>query len=265
VETKVKGEVVWRDYYKDLSQASVSSANDLVVLFVSSEPIDDPVRKIAFKNKDGELVFRYLLPVPRTTYSGLAPEFSGNGKMKDPRWERAVDKWQQLFEAILDRTVLDSWFENPGNKGVSKILNEIFSEPASIEFLAALSMLCQGFLAACAEKKEGKWEPAEIRDTLLQTGFPAYVDSGAPGVDVLISNLRSKRDRVSNPSWWSAIFAGNQAEVEVEIAREWGAMDFKDCPEKLKNLLDAMYGADPITPKLVADAYSTIIERLKCK
>lgn len=175
----------------------------------------------------------------------------------------------RYVNALEESEVARAFYRSDASQAESIVNGEYHKLPTELqrlfctrrfEYLSALAILCQGYLAVHAEKEGDEWGPPEIKDAIKQMGWPAFVDSRGPGTHLLGSDLASKRGVVSDPGWWSNIFEGAQTEVERGIAREWGVDDINSCPA-LKNLVDAIYGTGSIAPAVVANAYCAIVEK----
>jgi len=194
--------------------------------------------------------------------SGLVPRPSESDQNLISGLEDAVEKWQRLTNAILQPNLLDNWIENPVHNDDCGILRDLFTQSRKAEFLVALSILCQGFLAVFAEKRGDEWGPAEINGALMDMGFPDYATRLGPDTDELGISTASKAD-VSKPSWWLEAFPMSRTQVETTISREWGAADFTSCAVELRSLLSEIYSGGPISPGLVAKAYCSIDKKLR--
>ena len=164
-----------------------------------------------------------------------------------------------------------NWGAVPSNfSGTNDELVELLQAQSKIVLLA-LSVLCQGYLAAFAREEAGKWAPPAIEAALSLMAWSTYLDSAATGSlreNSLIKPSVTEQDTVSSPYWWQNIFvdkqikvtsASDQIKVEGKIVQEWGSK-IENCP--LVELLKAIYITQAVTPRIVADAYCAIVHKL---
>ena len=159
-----------------------------------------------------------------------------------------------------------SW-ANEFLQGEDAELPPIMQEPANVDHLSALSILCQGYLAVHAEaydEKEG-WEPEEISDALEQMKWTE---------ELMSSGMTSRVEEVTKPDWWRVF--DDEDGILDEAKQEWG--DEADGWSTVKDLLiRVMEGRneeeredtdepEPLKTEkdrgLVADAYCKLAERL---
>jgi hypothetical protein len=127
--------------------------------------------------------------------------------------------------------------------------------------LPALSILCQGYLAVYAEKTGGKWGPEAIRGALTHMKLPAFFDKSSGGMNPLLDSLPRKRDLVSSPEWWSKVMPKTKKEAEKRLAEE---LEIAALNERtpLGKLVAEIFGDNPITPSVVAEAYCAAATKL---
>lgn len=139
------------------------------------------------------------------------------------------------------------------------------------EHLAALSILCQGFLVVHAGQREGaEWYRSGISPALEQMGWPqAMADDCIRAA--LRPDLTDKRDEVADVKWWRDVFdfsgdiAGKAHELRQKVQQEWREAQPAspaELPEAVVDLLNGLAEEEPIKTKMVADAYCAIAERL---
>jgi hypothetical protein len=268
-----EGKLGEMDYYSYLSESSVSSTDGLVILFVSSVPITElSVKRIQFNQRGGKEGVRYLLPVPRTIECGLVPAPRG-----DFSEEYTIERWQNLLKAVLNRNILDSWFNTSGQADDFTILNDIFLDRSTLQLLPALVILCQGYLAVhamCKGPDVLDWSPEDIRSALDEMGWNALVSRTASGEPMKPLDLSNQKQNVRRQSWWLQAFdvldenqemnPGRWGAFKDDLTREWIKGTNAGLPPELSTLLDLLGSKDvEITPpRIVANAYCVIVQNL---
>jgi len=150
-------------------------------------------------------------------------------------------------------------------KGEQPDKPSILLPPTEVEHLSALSILCQGYLAAHAEgydepagsEQEGGWRPEEISDALKQMGWTE---------DLLASAANGQPEKSHELSWWTSSFDDTDNLIE-NAEDEWG--DAEGWP-KVESLLQRIIDEEgKIEGKedcaTVANAYCELDERLRGK
>lgn len=132
--------------------------------------------------------------------------------------------------------------------------------------LPALLILCQGYLAAHAERMEDGWGPPSIKSALEYMGLPDFLEGEGDDVYMLKSILPRKQSEVASPRWWLGILSPSKKSVEEQIARELNVDSIAKSPA-VKALIDAIYddafnGTEKIQPPIVAGAFCTICEKM---
>jgi hypothetical protein len=147
-----------------------------------------------------------------------------------------VEVLEKVLKAFLSlsaeqaQAILDRDFDN-----IPKDLVNIF-HLTKFENIAALSILCQGYLAV-------------HRDTELYNQ-----------VKDLIVDVSSKATKTEEKDWWKKPFPNDsESTLTDKITAEWQP---KDLPKKITKLIGAIYGNELITTTLVQDAYDLIVTRL---
>jgi hypothetical protein len=138
-------------------------------------------------------------------------------------------------------------------------LPNFLKNPRAVFMLPALSILCQGFLAAHALPSE---EPG-IRHALDHMGLPAFLESGGEDVVLIRRVVPLKRAETSAPSWWSGVLGKDKQSVESQVASEMGVA-LLAADSTVKALLDAVYKDDAgaVAAPVVAEAYCAIAAKL---
>jgi hypothetical protein len=238
------------DYYEVLQNEKVESANELAVIFISSERAPEimPAMPVHFRRADGTRSVRYLLPIRRTIESGLTTR-----NVEDEPDEDLVNRWVSLLEAVTTPGVLEEWFKASGSGGVNSILNEMLLEPIAPESLIALLVLCQGYLAVHAFHHNGEHQSDEVKDALRDSGVENAINDTTLNIPQLTT--------VSNPVWWQEVFGPTTPDLKLLVAREWGT-DIEKCPKAVQDLIDAIL-AGPVGPQVVAEGYLAIATKLR--
>jgi hypothetical protein len=120
------------------------------------------------------------------------------------------------------------------------------------QYLSALAILCQGYLAI--QSKSGEF--ASLSESCISQ---------------IKKNVRNKQEQVSEARWWLEVFGlwdeANQIinaekweQFEIEIAQEWNSQTNAEMPDAIIQLLQAI--AERQTelkkPQIVAEAYRAI-------
>ena len=168
---------------------------------------------------------------------------------------------------------------------VPRALRLFFENRTSREYLNALSILCQGYLAVHANPESGEPDlpdqysgPTQrdsARSALEKMGWKAkWLED--KGRDCLSGQMLDKNGRlelqgqVRTRSWWANIFTG--VDLKEELVKEWwdkndpakGEGEAREGLVLVENLADAIVATngDEIEPKTVADAYAAIADCL---
>ena len=129
--------------------------------------------------------------------------------------------------------------------------------------VAALCILCQGYIAAHAERIGKRWGPPEIETVLGDMGWNEEVAAACS------ESLRDKRALVqSGAAWWRPVFGQlERASLVQRIGEELAARDFNSNPsyKPIVTLIQQIYDPTerPIELAKVAEAYSCLARELK--
>lgn len=145
-----------------------------------------------------------------------------------------------------------------------------FLEPPSMAFetLAALALLCQGYLAVLALAPEPVRRSDAVLAALQRMGLQASLGGDGPGN--LIPGSEAGPDIVCSPGWWLDVFELAEGD-EANQARLWrdfeervgGAWRRGEAPVTVRGLLNAIRTA-PVGPAdLIANAYLSLSDRLE--
>jgi hypothetical protein len=162
-----------------------------------------------------------------------------------------------LIEGLPGRqSILDlAWSAVPSDFSGDARELLLLLKPSRHEFLSALAILCQGYLAVYSYKNKADTYPAEAQEALAEMGLDKIV------VDVS-SELDNAGD-VSVPTWWRRVFGGQRAETVKTISQELGASGISDCPTVIGDLIASIYSDQAIGPKVVGGAYLAIAKRMR--
>ncbi|MDX6404504.1 MAG: hypothetical protein QOH70_1959 [Blastocatellia bacterium] len=162
-----------------------------------------------------------------------------------------------LIEGLPGRlSILDlAWSAVPSNFSGDARELLLLLKPSRPEFLSALAILCQGYLAVRSHKNETDAKNAEAQEALSEMGF-----------DKIEGHVRDELVNVEDvlvPVWWRRVFAGQRGEMEKAISHEWGVHSISDCPPAIGDLIVSIYSDQPIGAKVVGGAYLAIAKRLR--
>jgi hypothetical protein len=262
VKTQEGGSVV-RNYYEYLSHEEISSADGLVVLFVSRGLQSKPIKKIHFRHKNGGTAVRYLLPIRQTKESGLV---QGDSE-QTPTCQKPVERWESLIRTVLDRTNLDAWFENRAEPAICRILDDLFLNRASAQTLQTIALLSQAYLIVHAEHKgvnKAYWSDEDIAPALARIGWNDDMANEAADSLLIKPALGSEADieAVCRADWWREVFEG--AELHEATQKEWDEPNNGAMPEAVTELINQIQNSPRIAPpSRVAKAYCAIADRLE--
>lgn len=158
----------------------------------------DVFDKSEIPNIQAEMVFIHYTNEKEiiSTQPKLEIWYGGNGIEKDKG-----KQWNIHFSLSSSRDVeqivsipriieLWEWAINPQREGTE--LPYLLRPPASIEYLSALFILCQGYLAAHADSRLSGW------DVLVST-YPEMVETAC-----------NREEEIKKPSWWLSVFGVTQ-------------------------------------------------------
>lgn len=135
----------------------------------------------------------------------------------------------------------------------------------ALDYLPALTILCQGYLAVHAEYKEQQdkdWKDQDI--ALEQIGWDSVDKSLIP------RGLGKKESikKVRNPGWWWAAFEDDfknkdKKGLPVAIQEEWNTSTDKEISKDLEDLIKLIVADNEVKPpEMVAKAYLALVEKL---
>jgi hypothetical protein len=141
-------------------------------------------------------------------------------------------------------------------------LPNFLRDPRVISLLPALSILCQGYLAAHSLQQAD----SSINRAAEHMGLPAFLSSGGEDVALLKRVLPLKRAETSSTVWWRKVLGDSRKCVETQIVTEMGVKSI-DSTLPLKALIENIYESTlgQLQPSVVADAYCAIAAKLTGK
>jgi hypothetical protein len=173
----------------------------------------------------------------------------GFPEQRDLIW--AVPCGKLLQEALIETA-----------KGSGWLALERAAERRPIQYLAALAILCQGYLAVHASPDTNcstDWGPQEISEALEKMGWTLMMESG----DVARwreLNIGQHREVVTKPEWWRQVLREDSAdELSDKVVKECSNLSKY---HHLRKLLDAIYDEAKIAPGVVAKAYMFIYDTI---
>lgn len=149
-------------------------------------------------------------------------------------------------------------------KKVEDAARPSFLTPQSTsEFLPAVLILCQGYLAVHACAGGDVHEHPAVTSALSCMGWTALVEKGDAFVEAVKLRLHDKCGDVSQPAWWEHVLFQGKLFVERRIAAELRIGSLAEKPA-VENLLHAIYVSKLITPAVVAEAYCALTDQMRC-
>lgn len=151
--------------------------------------------------------------------------------------ERAKDgitteEWEQIYELI---------------DGDSFTNHEI--QPIQLDYLSALSILCQGYLANNSDS-----ENVIVKVALKAMGWDA---------EIIHIDLSDKKSETKKKDWWLEPFTPETIdEIYKQIVNEWNKNQYSKTCDHVYYLLQALKQETIEDPTIVANAYLAISHRL---
>lgn len=179
------------------------------------------------------------------------PAKSDNGVYKlylrHPIGDLTAAEWKKILSGLSNSYIVKALVRGENPKGLKRFfVHEMQGQ------LSALTILCEGYLAAHAETEDD-----DINSALALMKWTEFRESER-GQEVIQSDLNKKMDVVQQPEWWLNVF--EQASFREDVKKEWkDARDQEEMPTELNNLLAAIHSSESvIPPKIVADAYCVL-------
>lgn len=129
-------------------------------------------------------------------------------------------------------------------------------------YTAALFILCQGYIAVHAERREGGWDPAEMKAILREMGWNDDV------AKTCAESFKSKQALAlvqNGAGWWQPVFAPlKKDELLSKISEELGTQNVKSSiSQQIATLVEEIYGANgAVKLSTVAKAYRCLAGEL---
>ena len=155
--------------------------------------------------------------------------------------------WNEILRGLSDRTTVAALVRGENPNG----LRRFFVHEVQ-EHLAALTILCEGYLALHAETEKDNINSA------LQLMKWAEFQESERGQKVIQSVLNKRMDTVQQPKWWLRVF--EQESFCEDVKKEWkNTTGEEEIPLALNNLLELIQNNKSVTPsKIVAAAYCVL-------
>ncbi len=186
-------------------------------------------------------------------YTGGDPPSGGED---DRLWirQRRIDSSSAALSEDEARQILNWAASDP-----RAALPAILQPPRSLEFLSALAILCQGYIAVHVKQSEGA-DQRQVSEALKIMGWD-------PGKHIGL--VQEDPATVEDPGWWLDTFGVRSGEkIEPDkwdnfvksVVREWGP-GHKDFLQG--EFIRSLGSNQPLTsPRLVAEAYLAIAKRI---
>ena len=154
-------------------------------------------------------------------------------------------EWREILSGLSDKAIVASLVRGENPNGLRRFfVHEIQG------YLAAIAVLCEGYLAVHAEHPNCH---ADIRPALNLMKWSEFRISEREQA-LIRQNLTEKINRVQQPEWWLKVF--EQKSFYNDVKKEWETTAETEMPEALRKLLKTIFNGKAImTPKIVADAY----------
>ena len=166
-------------------------------------------------------------------------------------------EWQEILCGLSDKETVKSLVcgDNPGG------LRRFFVHKVQ-EYLPALTILCEGYLAAHAEDKAYHAAISHALDLMEWTKFR----ESDRGRELIRGDLCDKQDVVRQPSWWLTMIQDTTKRESFynDVQKEWEAVVGGEVPDALNRLLETILSAKTVEPpKIVADAYCILGKEMR--
>lgn len=227
-----------------LVEASLSSVPRVAVIHASQRHNADLKQKIQILNLDLIIFLSQGAGKPKAASNKLKEEFPDIPIIWECGTEYLIEYFDKFEQYIRENSVGD--WQLPGWSA------------SDLNQLAALGILCQGYLAIHAAGEVGK-----ILDGINRLPEPIFSS--------IAHNLKRKKEQVYQASWWLNVFglwdektqtvvSEQWTDFERSLAEEWRAVASEPFPEAVIQLLEAMHNcsAGLQQPERVAKAYRAI-------
>lgn len=129
----------------------------------------------------------------------------------------SAEQWIEILEGIGKESGLEELLS-----GHPCPLAKYFVSPRT-EYLVALAIRCQCYLAAYAERRGKVWGPASISVALTEMEWDQFIDRGSAAAERVSTLLLDQKElitkKVRGSNWWRLF--GEEDPVDV-CRREWG-------------------------------------------
>ena len=157
-------------------------------------------------------------------------------------------EWQEMLHCLSDKAIVASLVRGENPRGLKR-----FFLQDKQDYLSALTILCEGYLAVHAEHPNYH---ADIRPALDIMKWSEFRKSER-GQALTRQNLTEKISRVQQPEWWLKIFG--EESFYKRVKQEWESTTKGEMPKVLNALLKTILNGEAIVPpKIVANAYCVL-------
>ena len=159
-----------------------------------------------------------------------------------------VEDWQKILSGLSNPDIVKALVRGENPNGLRRFfVHEV------MEYLSALTILCEGYLAVNAEDTDN------ISSALDLMGWTEFRKSER-GQNLIQQDLSDKKSVVQCPQWWLNVF--ERESFDDDVKKEWrDTTGTEEIPEALNDLLEAIREGDTVVPpKIVADAYCVLVK-----
>lgn len=188
-------------------------------------------------------------------------------------WQRERDdapNW--LYRQVAGEVMTDEDCQELADwaAGVRKELPRVLHCPTPVDTLAALAILCQGYLVvwACTEGKGGGGNvPPQVSRALVQMG---WLEAQSMKARLQLALGADEWVSVRDPRWWLLTLTGAGSRSRDQVAGSLAALRAAiegellsdPIPDGVAGLLDALAGGGVCDPGKVALAYCDLAQKL---
>ena len=160
-----------------------------------------------------------------------------------------AEDWKKILSGLSNSKVVGD-LVNGGNPNE---LKRFFVHEVQ-EYLSALTILCEGYLAVHAEDTNCS---EDISSALKLMRWSEFQKSDRYNA-LIREDLSEQISIVRRPQWWSDVFEPESFDNDVK--KEWeDTTGTGEIPTALNDLLEAIHASDTVVPpKIVADAYCVL-------
>ena len=167
-----------------------------------------------------------------------------------PSTENLKTEWKEILWGLSDKLTVDALVRGENPEG----LGHFFVHKVQ-DYLPALTLLCEGYLAVHIEAKTCH---TDIHQALDLMGWTTFRKSDR-SKDLIQADLGDKKDNVQHPKWWLKVL--EQESLYDNMKKEWEAAGGGEMPDTLNYLLNTIFEGKAVEPpKIVADAYCILVE-----